>query len=214
MPVTIACPHCRRTLDVPDELLGRTVRCQECRQVFTAGRDPETGGFTPPARQNEEAPRRKPRKRRPRFESEPCPYCGEEVDLAEARCPGCGRDLEAEYEVDDRPWEEPGEVRRDIEPHRGGLVLTLGIVGLVMAGVMSPMFCCPFVGMISAFPATLTVPAWVLGMRDLGRMRRGEIDPEGRASTQSGMICGIIGSSVAAGGLLVQLVMIVLYLLK
>jgi hypothetical protein len=188
--VTIRCPHCRRTLDVSDELLGRQVRCQECRGVFVAKR----AGASDEA----EKPRPKPRPRRPRVVDEPCPYCGEDAPLDARACPHCGLDLEDEFEVDERPWEEPGEVRRDVEPHRGGVVLALGIVGLLLA---SPTFCCP-VFAIAGLSAS--VPAWVMGRRDLARMRLGELDPEGRGTTQSGIVCGIIGVAVVLLGLVVQ----------
>jgi hypothetical protein len=36
MPVIVSCPDCRRPLRVPDELLGRTVRCPQCKVLFMA----------------------------------------------------------------------------------------------------------------------------------------------------------------------------------
>jgi len=41
MPIVTHCPTCRRQLRVPDELLGRDVKCPECLTVFTAATDPE-----------------------------------------------------------------------------------------------------------------------------------------------------------------------------
>ena len=64
------------------------------------------------------------------------------------------------------------------KPHRGGTVLTLGILGLV---------CC--------FP--LGIAAWVMGATDLGEIRNGRMDPEGKSLTQVGMILGIISVAVA-----------------
>lgn len=85
----------------------------------------------------------------------------------------------------------PGGYRRDWEPHRGTLVLVLGILGLVfsLAGVMC-------YGYFAAFPLGLT--AWILGHNDLAKMRRNEMDPVGRNNTQAGMICGIIGTVISA----------------
>jgi predicted Zn finger-like uncharacterized protein len=40
MPEIIACPDCERTLRVPDNLLGRKVKCPSCGITFTAGGDP------------------------------------------------------------------------------------------------------------------------------------------------------------------------------
>jgi hypothetical protein len=31
-----------------------------------------------------------------------------------------------DHDDDERPWEEPGAVRRDCEPHRSGLLVGLG----------------------------------------------------------------------------------------
>ena len=57
--------------------------------------------------------------------------------------------------------------------HRGGLVLTLGILGLVV---------CVICGII----------AWVMGKGDLQKMDAGLMDPAGRGLTQAGKICGMI----------------------
>jgi len=62
-----------------------------------------------------------------------------------------------------------------MKPHRGTLILILGILGIV--------FCGP-----------LAVVAWVLGSGDLKQMDAGMMDPAGRGNTQAGRICGIIGT--------------------
>jgi len=73
-----------------------------------------------------------------------------------------------------------------LKPHRGTLVLVLGILGLV---------CCFICGII----------AWVMGNSDLKEMDAGEMDPEGRGITQAGKICGIVSVALQAIGLLVWL---------
>jgi hypothetical protein len=60
-----------------------------------------------------------------------------------------------------------------LRPHRGTLILVLGIFGLL---------CCFIPGVI----------AWVLGNRDLKDMDAGTVDPSGRGMTQAGKILGII----------------------
>jgi ABC-type phosphate transport system permease subunit len=62
-----------------------------------------------------------------------------------------------------------------LAPHRGGTVLTLGILSLVLCQL-----CGPF--------------AWSMGARDLRLMQHGQMDPAGRSTTQAGMVCGIIGT--------------------
>ncbi len=37
MPVLVNCPHCQMQVNVPDALLGQTVRCAACGGTFTAG---------------------------------------------------------------------------------------------------------------------------------------------------------------------------------
>ena len=65
--------------------------------------------------------------------------------------------------------------REPLLPHRGGAILTLGILGVV---------CCFILGII----------AWVMGSGDLKDMRAGRRDPSGRGLTQAGHILGIIGT--------------------
>ena len=62
-----------------------------------------------------------------------------------------------------------------MKPHRGTLILVLGIIGLI--------FCGP-----------LAIVAWVLGSGDLKEIDAGRMDPAGRGTTQAGKICGIIGT--------------------
>ena len=62
-----------------------------------------------------------------------------------------------------------------MRPHRGTLILVLGILSLVV--------CSP-----------LGIVAWILGSNDLREMDSGAMDPAGRGTTQAGKICGIIGT--------------------
>jgi len=63
-----------------------------------------------------------------------------------------------------------------MKPHRGALVLTLGILGFVAA-------CAP-----------LGIVAWVMANADLREMDEGRMDPEGRGLTQAGKICGMVAT--------------------
>jgi hypothetical protein len=93
------------------------------------------------------------------------------------------------------PEERPSRGRRDDgdrphyeEPHRGVLILVLGIIGLVA---------CPLLG----------VAAWIMGSGDLKKMEDGVMDPEGKSNTQIGKILGIVATII----LCIQLVFIVLW---
>ena len=61
-----------------------------------------------------------------------------------------------------------------LEPHRGTLILVLGILSLVL--------CWFFTG----------IPAWIMGKDDLAKIKAGQMDPEGEGITKGGMICGMI----------------------
>jgi hypothetical protein len=61
-----------------------------------------------------------------------------------------------------------------MKPHRGTLILVLGILGIVMCGLIG-------------------IPAWIMGNADLREMDAGRMDPSGRSTTNAGKICGIVG---------------------
>ena len=63
---------------------------------------------------------------------------------------------------------------QSVAPHRGVLILVLGILGIV---------CCFICGII----------AWVMGNNDMRQMDAGRMDQTGRGITQAGKICGIVG---------------------
>ena len=52
-----------------------------------------------------------------------------------------------------------------MEPHRGVLILVLGILSLTVCGILAPF-------------------AWVMGNTDLEKMRAGQMDPSGEGLTQ------------------------------
>jgi hypothetical protein len=109
-----------------------------------------------------------------------CRFCGEPISGGAPRCSHCGRWIGEHYD-NRNPWDAGLPQRRDVEPHRGGLVLTLGILSLAL----SPLF-------IIAWMFGLA--AWIMGQRDLARMNSGIVDNEGYGTTQAGWICGIIGT--------------------
>ena len=78
--------------------------------------------------------------------------------------------------------------RRDSEPHRGSLIMVLGIVSLSFIALSM----CYGLGILVGLPLGIT--AWVLGSGDLRKIKNNEMDPEGLGMTQAGWICGIIGT--------------------
>jgi len=78
-----------------------------------------------------------------------------------------------------------------VAPHRGVLILVLGIIGIV---------CCFICGIV----------AWVMGNNDLREMAAGRMDREGQGLTQAGKICGMIGVILAIIALVIQVLMLLL----
>jgi hypothetical protein len=66
------------------------------------------------------------------------------------------------------------------------LVLALGVVGLGLSAIH----------VLAVIGTPLSLAAWVMGARDLGKMDRGEMDPRGWSGTRAGKRCGVIGTMV------------------
>jgi hypothetical protein len=228
MSTIVDCPSCNRKLRVPDELLGKKVKCPTCSEIFDANshdspldtqpapppsppaaapestavmdqplgnlsldeKDPTAASsVNPPS--PEPAP--SPAAQTDEGDYKTCPYCRERIRREATRCRFCGESLGGVEGEDERPWEQAPkrQFRRDSEPHRASLILTLGIISLVSAGICFP------IGSVISLPLGIT--AWILGGGDLKKMKQGTMDPEGMGMTQAGYICGIVGTIL--GGL-------------
>jgi hypothetical protein len=123
-----------------------------------------------------------------------CPICRKHNSRGSRRCYNCGERLTDEtrrggegrgrayaYRDSQDNYEPP---RRDTEPHRSGLVLAMGIISLA----------------VIAFVPGLGVPfgliGWILGSKDLRKMRNNVMDPDGEGVTRAGWICSIIGTLI------------------
>ena len=62
-------------------------------------------------------------------------------------------------------------------PHRGSVILTLGILGLVV---------CPLLG----------IAAWQMGNDDLSHMKYGRMEPSGRDLTSAGRVLGMVATAI------------------
>jgi len=284
MPIIVQCPACGRKLRVPDELLGKKVKCPGCGGTFTGedrtsppapsaepkaeSKPPAPSGIAglddlnleldeepappppppppPPRPPSPPPPSQRPRKEeivrqetapepvrpkpaskpkpKPREEEddgkEPCPFCGERIRPNSIRCKYCGEELDDEEE-DDYEEERPSRrgrksgrgIRRHALPHRGGMVLTLGIISVVSLVLDLLLACCCFpAGWVTTLVGMGTgIPAWILGQRDLAKMRTGEMDPSGRGSTQGGWICGMIGTILNVLFFIGGVIIVILY---
>ena len=76
-------------------------------------------------------------------------------------------------------------------PHRGGLILALGLIGLLVCGPCA-------------------IVAWVLGNQDVAAIDSGRMDPSGRGLTQAGRVIGIVATSLWGLWLLFVIGMVIL----
>src|SRR5436309_1960405 len=92
-----------------------------------------------------------------------------------------------DQDPDFRPWEQPGALRRDCEPHRGGLIRALGTAGLVFSCLSALGVCLPPLALSCLLAIGLGTAARVLGRRDLRAMEAGRTDPAGKEQTIRGV---------------------------
>jgi hypothetical protein len=79
-----------------------------------------------------------------------------------------------------------------MKPHRGTLILILGILSFVLCGIFT------------------AIPAWVMGNSDLKAMAAGTMDPAGRSLTNAGKICGMIVTILTILGLVLMVILMAL----
>jgi hypothetical protein len=82
-----------------------------------------------------------------------------------------------------------------LKPHRSAVVLVLGILAIALG----------------CFGVVLGPIALVMGKTDLAEMNRGSMDPAGRANTNAGRVCGIIGLCIGIFWLLYIITIFVVY---
>jgi hypothetical protein len=115
-----------------------------------------------------------------------CRSCRELTPRNAAYCRHCGTEIES---YRDRDRDDPGVrggLRRDCEPHRGSLILALGVIGLVAS----------FLYIFAIVGLPLSIAAWSMAETDLKKMLNRDMDPEGRPNTQAGKVCGIFGTLI------------------
>jgi hypothetical protein len=173
MSQLIACPECAKHLQVPEDLLGKKVQCPECKHTFTA---PSPEAEIAAAPRPKSAP---PASKAPAWEQKPRNDERDDDDRSERR--RRRRDLDDDEDYDRSPRRRRGP---RYAPHRGGLILAFGILGLVVP--------IPIFGPL----------AWIMGNNDMGEIREGRMDPEGETLTNVGRILGMVSTILLLVGLL------------
>jgi hypothetical protein len=188
-----ACPACRKVLEHPEA--GATITCRHCGQALRVPRPDAVSAAPAPAPPGPSAdgPRRLGSDR----DEERCHECGGPIRAGDQVCAHCAARQPATCEEDeDVPpgrWLPPG-----VKPHRGGIVLALGVsaVSLAALGALSLLTCCALPFLLASLP--LGPLAWVMGRRDLKEMRAGTMDRSGEGQTRGGLVCAIIATALSA----------------
>lgn len=174
----ITCSECTKQLQVPDDLIGKKVQCPECKHTFIA-EVMETEVITSsPKKSNLPVPTRK----------------GASWDTNQGSADDeDDNDRKKRRRRDDDDDYRPRRRRRssyrsNLTPHRGGMILAFGIIGLVtgLGFIFGPI-------------------AWIMANSDLSEISEGRMDPEGEGMTQTGRILGIIATILSIVGLLIPL---------
>jgi hypothetical protein len=213
MAAIVDCPLCSRKLRILDAYQGEPVRCPTCGGTFVAPAEMEAASVpaapagpvvteklapleigprqaVPPVPHlkpllvgEEKVPPSRPPAGKSQSAGLPlrlCPACGSQLDRGVLRCTHCGESL---GDDDDHPWPY-----RDCEPHRGGMILALGIISIVLVTTC----------VLSIIGLPMGISAWAMGQSDLRKMRAGRMDPDGMRTTESGRVCAIIGTVLNA----------------
>jgi predicted RNA-binding Zn-ribbon protein involved in translation (DUF1610 family) len=169
MTIEFHCPYCQKLLRTADDKAGVQANCPGCGQRVVVPAADSNQLFGEPLAPAPEAAvfeagsaRHASGRGASQMTTTSCPMCGEENAAPAKRCRYCGEDL----------IELPGP-RGNFAPHRGGLILALGILGWVVC-----------------FP--LGIAAWVMGSSDLREMAAGRMDPQGEGLTRAGKILGAV----------------------
>lgn len=188
MSQLIHCPECKKHLQVPDELIGKSVQCPECKHAFTAmestptevvATTSRTASRPPPPPSN--APKRAEWDRH-----------DDEAEEESSRAkPPSKRRTRHDDDDDDDDGDIDDQIRRrrrrsrygaDYGPHRGGMILAFGIISIVSFAVFAPL-------------ALVFGPlAWFMGNADMAEIRAGRMDPSGESMVQTGRIIGIVST--------------------
>ena len=162
MPIQISCLSCGRQLRVPDNLIGQMVKCPGCEKTFLASVE------GPPPSPGQDAFREE--------DTSPVRPRRDEGALPTPQKPA---------RRDDEDFDDvPSKRRRDLAPHRGTMILLLGVFSWVTG--------CFFLG----------IAAWFMGSADLKEMRAGRMDREGESATNIGRIFGLISTILSLIGYL------------
>jgi len=172
MPIEVVCPKCSSTLSVNDEHAGKMARCPKCEEVFPI---PASGGNLAPALPSAAATVGPRPSTSPNF-STPQSHGGSIPSVSH-------------NPYGSAPPQTYRNPHANLAPHRGEMVLILGLLGLLV---------CPLLGIAPV----------VMASRDLPLIDSGRMNPSGRGLVVAGKVLGWI----SIGLILLQIVLVFLFL--
>lgn len=96
--IAVSCPKCDTQIKAPPNLVGKKIRCKQCKNVFLVEEPaPEVEAVEPEAAPAKVTKVTKPAKD-PRFDRDDKPYNVTETSLL-PRCPYCAQELESDEQV-------------------------------------------------------------------------------------------------------------------
>ena len=184
-PVAIEfkCQGCQKTLRVPDKFAGRKAKCPKCQTILQVPAGEEAVETVEPL-------------------SVQPPIASSSNPFAALDNSGPSQSSRGQGSIPNRspvnPYntphpQSPGRQRSSGEPHRGGIILGLGIASVVLCN-----FC--------FIPGAV---ALILGFIDLGAMKNGRMDNEGYGLTLAGVILGGIMTVISALGFFLYLLIFI-----
>jgi len=154
MAIEFSCGTCDSVLSVSDEHAGKQAKCPKCANVNSIPNSSQPAP-APPVVPPPVAPQAMP--------------AGYNAGYSQ---PMQGMATQAPYGA---------PISGSFEPHRGGLVLTMGIFGVVFS-------CLGIIGIIGI----------VMSSRDLKKIKAGQMDPQGEGLTTFGLVLSIVGTVIFA----------------
>jgi hypothetical protein len=182
----VSCPECRRALQVPEDFFGRTVQCPDCKHMFAA--KPPDAPIAITSVHAEPSPPTVPAAVPPSHGELVPPSHGELVP----------RPPRQWHDDDDMDAHDPEDMRIGHRmdsgaPDRGGIILALGIVSLVLASISFILYIVP----VWIVPLVVGIFGWVMGQRDLRAIRERRMQQSGHVMTLVGMILSIVGVGIS-----------------